>query len=974
MSNYPIPDITHIKHEQEINKFTESLLINYNKITKLPNNQLEKILKINEETVNSIKNFKIRRITTKPYKILKLYFGDTYSYGPNNMIDFMNMKDIICLKAGNASGKSSLLNNIRFAIHGQCDNVTAPINVLSSFSSGKLFTSIDIQQEDNIFRIVRAHKSSFQNPETIFDKTKSTIRMSAELLILNKETNKFERYDNKLADHYLDDTITDLFGDPSNLSNIFFMLQKEHKSHFLNMETNTETYNYFSNYYNLDIFDKLTSKADAKLKYLETYLSKNKNNIENNENIKNKQKYESLLSEYENDKILKQQIEQDIINIRDDITRLKTTIETLQINKELINNDDIQQQINDEQDYCNEIYNQIAENGNNVKILLDNIPILEQKYQTNNNSLKKILNKKITKKPIPTKEQKEMEAKLGNINNELLEIEKKIYHCSEQNIFLKEKQEINYQDIKKLITNKKNQDTYDQIIKEHNINKYINMINKNDNTINTCINKKNILQKERDKISNTLELYKINNTIKTYLKDKIEKLINDNVNILKTMDDYDIEINKINDIQNELKEELLETEELIKIYKNTQIYNDSIKLYEDKTNTLNIKIIENDNLTKKISKTLNEINIYKNKLDNYNKALQEYNENNKEYHDYKLYKDMICRDAIPKYILSHELPKIEKIMNDIIKIFCNMQITFKIESGTNTQRKADLSPHIKIFSVGQNSHNMCMASGFESFIINWSLRIALKNLLNINGPFIAIDEHLSTCDTTKINSVLQNFFNYLKDNFEMAIIMSHVDDIIKQTSTIINIIKLDDKHSYIENNINQMEKIKKDMKEIYDSSVGKYWPQFIEDKKINSEENKKINNEEMKKFIKITTKTESQKNDEIITMCKTNKGNTKCILNVDLYKQRKANNAIEDKKEDIKQDIKQESIKEDKVLKKRGRKTKPTINIQTKQEPKIEELEKDIKEPTIYTKNTTNKQNSITMKNNKLKIFINTKQ
>ena len=70
-----------------------------------------------------------------------------------------------------------------------------------------------------------------------------------------------------------------------------------------------------------------------------------------------------------------------------------------------------------------------------------------------------------------------------------------------------------------------------------------------------------------------------------------------------------------------------------------------------------------------------------------------------------------------------------------------------------------------------------LSSGFEKFVINLSIRIALTNFSKKCKPnFIAIDEGWGAFDHTNINNVGE-IFDYMRKWYDKVIIISHIEEL-----------------------------------------------------------------------------------------------------------------------------------------------------------------------------------------------------
>ena len=66
------------------------------------------------------------------WKPKKFEFGNMFSYGDGNIVDFSNMKSVMGLFASNASGKSSVMSALSFCLFDKCDRAFKAAHVLNT--------------------------------------------------------------------------------------------------------------------------------------------------------------------------------------------------------------------------------------------------------------------------------------------------------------------------------------------------------------------------------------------------------------------------------------------------------------------------------------------------------------------------------------------------------------------------------------------------------------------------------------------------------------------------------------------------------------------------------------------------------------------------------------------------------------------------------------------------------------------------
>ena len=126
---------------------------------------------------------------------------------------------------------------------------------------------------------------------------------------------------------------------------------------------------------------------------------------------------------------------------------------------------------------------------------------------------------------------------------------------------------------------------------------------------------------------------------------------------------------------------------------------------------------------------------------------------------------MMDKNGIPYDLLNNIIPEIEYRVNNILINLTNFNVS--IELGDNNYISI-----YKNYDVYQHDIELC--SGFEKFITGLCIRIALTQLSNLSTcNFMIIDEGFSCLDSNNINN-LEALFEYLKNNFDFIIIISHI--------------------------------------------------------------------------------------------------------------------------------------------------------------------------------------------------------
>ena len=148
---------------------------------------------------------------------------------------------------------------------------------------------------------------------------------------------------------------------------------------------------------------------------------------------------------------------------------------------------------------------------------------------------------------------------------------------------------------------------------------------------------------------------------------------------------------------------------------------------------------------------------------------------------YEYYIDAIQRDGVPYELITKVIPIIEEEVNDILAQIVDFKIMFQLD-GKN------INTYI-VYSE-EKTWPLELTSGMEKFISSLAIRTALVNISNLPRPnFLAIDEGLGNLDSENLNSLFM-LFTFLKSQFELLMIISHLDSVRDVVDNLIDIKKI----------------------------------------------------------------------------------------------------------------------------------------------------------------------------------------
>lgn len=396
----------------------------------------------------------------------------------------------------------------------------------------------------------------------------------------------------------------------------------------------------------------------------------------------------------------------------------------------------------------------------NVKKLMKNKPInLELIDNLNDESQKlnnKILNKSID--VLTLYENNRLNKKIQNLKNKL-DIANKIKDYKNKNDILMEKLQT--------ITNNIN-----------NFMHYLNSIQLN-KKIDDLKNKIIVLEENHLKIKSDIKNF----------KEKVEKYKNQLNNEKKYTTHLKlIELHELNFFVNELQK----------------------KKYDTLMNDKNELEFELNNINNKITEIKFKLKTERNTKKQYTKLEKQYNKMNQKHNLCETYSNIMNFNGIPYEILKSILPQIESKINETLHNMVNFNIEFlfydESQNAKNKQKiiKTNMDKiNINICHPNASPCNIELASGSEKFIIGIAIRMVLYDISETVKPnFFIIDEGWGCLDDN-YRSNIENVMNYIKNQYEHVLIISHIEELKNQADYNIEINK-PDHFSHVDNRIKKL--------------------------------------------------------------------------------------------------------------------------------------------------------------------------
>ena len=693
---------------------------------------LLKIKNVNESLNQDLPEEEVYRNVN--WKLKHFEFSNMFSYGENNKVNFTKLNGIVGMFAPNAAGKSSLLDALSFCLFDTCSRAFKAENVLNN-KKKDFFCKVNFDIDGQDYYIERVAKKQ-RNGHVKVDVDFYTIDDIGEKVSMNGDQRRTTDVNiRKVIGTYDDFILTAL---SSQIKNSVFIekTQKEKKT-------------LLAQFMGLEIFDKLWVAASEEIKDVAAVLKNFKQNDWEKElaeikeqKIEFKKTYNKLLDEKNDIKNKKKTTEKSIINLT---KKLKPTDKSI------------------------EDIDNLKENKNTLTITLNNID----------------------------NELGEVSSRIEKINILDTELQMKIDHHKDSNteqMFIElqeienEKREIEI-DIDKMKIDVRSK--LDKIEKLGNLeyDEDCDYCMKNPFTLDAIETKKK-LASDKDEVKEYLtKLDYVNDRLKHSSHVRQRKLdLDDNINKLTKTKSLKNEIDSKKVLLKEKRKNILHQissveEKVIKYYEQEKdiIYNQQIESEIEKIQ-FELDDITNqyDMLNDNINNVFGEIKVVDTKRKTILDNIKKVGELEDKYEAYQYYLDAVKRDGVPYELITKALPTIEGEVINILAQLVDFQMLFEMD-GKNINNY--------IVYDDDNVWPLELSSGMERFISSLAIRVGLINVSNLpRSNFLAIDEGWGTMDSDNLNSVY-SLFQYLKSQFQFALIVSHIDSMRDAVDTLLEIKK-----------------------------------------------------------------------------------------------------------------------------------------------------------------------------------------
>ena len=665
-------------------------------------------------------------------------FSNMFSYGADNVIDFTQMKGAYGIFASNASGKSSLWDALSFCIYDKCSRTSKALDVLN-YSKSKFDCKFNFEINGVDYFIERVGKKSPKRGTVKVDINFYCIVDGVEHSLNGEERRETNSIIRQYVGSYEDFTLTAM----SNQSNSGGFIEKSQK----------EKKELLAQFLDMNVFEELYQIANDEIRELSALLKDYKN-----------QNFTEKLSEAEDSLVENKKLLSETQTLSEKYAEQKTKAsikiesllgELISVDSSVINTDNLiklKLKLEENLDIKSSECKDYADNLADLQFKLNDYQSKFNKYDLRN------LQESNLKYQTYVTRIEEITSSLDSLNTDIehkqehldgigsLSFDDECEHCVQnQNTPFAKKSKTLSDDIKKLTLTSNGLD-----------NEIIDM-------------KSEMIKYDVRDVLVTVKDLKIK--IDDYTSDieKVElqtKSCNLELTNLQT---------KISNIESDIQKSIEQKES---VEHNAKI---QIEIDKHKHNLKEIEQLVFDT-TETIIDVSGDVKIAENTIKTVNDSINRLGEMERKYEGYEYYLKSVKRDGIPYELISEVLPKLEVEINNILQPLVDFQILL------NTDGK-NINSYI---AYGDDEFwPLELTSGMEKFISSVAIRTALTNVSNLPRPnFIAIDEGFGSLDSDNFNS-LYLLFDYLKNQFDFIVTISHIDKTRDMVDQIIDISKVD---------------------------------------------------------------------------------------------------------------------------------------------------------------------------------------
>jgi DNA repair exonuclease SbcCD ATPase subunit len=686
---------------------------------------------VKDETLEDIKNIN-RKINTMLsesdivrnliWQPIEFEFDNMFSYGEGNSINFDDMNGVYGLFAPNATGKSSILDAFMFCIFDKCSRTYKASQIMNN-QKETFKCKLTFRLAGNTYVIERTG---------VKDK-KGAVKVNVDFwreddggrVVLNGQDRDSTNF---IIRKYLgtyDDFIITAMSLQGNNTNFVDKAQRERKD-------------LLAQFLDLDLFEELNGIASDEVKGVQTLIKEFSKQDYSTKIADSKNKYKNFSSKLDEIIDEKNSIHKTLEKLSDEIIDLNKSIVDIDSNFKNLSLEDLDSKL--------EIAsNKLVTTNKQIKDFELESKSLNERYSKTQDRLSTIDKETITKK---RDEMDKLKIILSDYESDLRSIRLKINHCESK------------------IDNLKTHE-YDPNCKYCTNNVFVQDAMKAENSLVDLVNDEKELIGKIDELESTLSK---NSEVYTELN-RLHHFENELFGIQKEIYKIEKELYAKKETAVESKNIIDKTNEMIKRYKDNKdaiVNNEKVrsKIKEIEAKKYQLSNYRLKELEDEIIECSGRVKVHEKIINECAESIDKLKELEKEFYAYDYYLKAVNRNGVPYQLISDALPKIQAETNNILSQIVDFQVLF------DTDGK---SINTYIVYDDENFWALELSSGMEKFISSLAIRTALISISSLPRPnFIVIDEGLGALDPTVLNNFAL-FLDYLKTQFDFAILISHID-------------------------------------------------------------------------------------------------------------------------------------------------------------------------------------------------------
>lgn len=225
--------------------------------------------------------------------------------------------------------------------------------------------------------------------------------------------------------------------------------------------------------------------------------------------------------------------------------------------------------------------------------------------------------------------------------------------------------------------------------------------------------------------------------------------------------------NEKNSLQNRINAKNQEIEELsvrIKEYTKYLVDVEQNRKVREQITALNETIADREELEQKISDLKIKIEVCRHRLSENEAKRQEYEETLRDYKVYELYLQATDKGGVPFLYVQKIIQNLEDEVNVILSTIVDFKVSLSAE-----QDKIECSLH----SPSKGNWRSDLLSGMETFMVNLAFRLGIAEIANISQPnFMVVDEGFGVLDSDHVSET-PRLFSLLKSKLDFILMVSH---------------------------------------------------------------------------------------------------------------------------------------------------------------------------------------------------------